>query len=551
MDKTLHRSGDGRVLPDSPTGVGGVAVAHVDQYVDPVQHRGVGLHLVETDELHVVGGAGQGLDHSGIGVVLLLVQGVVDHVAAPGPGPAPAVQHGHPLHTVGGGALDVVIQLPELAADALHVVDELGELAGQLQVAAVADAVDGFSQNGPAGGDPVLLGLPDGVAPFMEGIGEEVGQEPPLGVLHPGDVSDEPQGGAVTHAPHHRVQADGLELVHVGLGADEVVPQEHHGLLAQLVGDIHHLAGQCGHLPALEGHEVLEFLGGDPVLVVVIALVDDVLGAEFVAHFLLELLQDIGGDRGGVAVPVHILLPLQLVEDQGELVEEGGVPDDIHIGVIRDELAQPLHGELFGLGLADIEGDLVLKVLPVVSDGVVHVDRVPDQVGQKAHRIVVEGLGGVDDHAALLIPPGSGGDRFPRGAVHHLPPALDVVPGVHLHQLAADPPHQRDGQRAARGGVEARHDVALLDLVGVGLGPGVVLPGGVVGGVDLGVGSLQLLRVVGAVAVPDGIRPPALQQLQGLGHHVHIGGDGHPARLMYIGHSFSSHCFFRSAKRAL
>ena len=37
-------------------------------------------------------------------------------------------------------------------------------------------------------------------------------------------------------------------------------------------------------------------------------------------------LQDIGADRGGIAVPVHVLLPFQLVEDEGELVEEGGVP---------------------------------------------------------------------------------------------------------------------------------------------------------------------------------------------------------------------------------
>ena len=82
--------------------MGGVAVAHVDQYVDPVQHRGVSLYLISDipgvkytegrflpyffpDTFHQ-GGDGQGLNHSGVGVVLLLIQGVVDHVAAPGPG---------------------------------------------------------------------------------------------------------------------------------------------------------------------------------------------------------------------------------------------------------------------------------------------------------------------------------------------------------------------------------------------------------------------------------------------------------------------------------
>ena len=83
-------------------------------------------------------------------------------MAAPGPHSAPAVQHRHPLDAVGSGALDVVVQLPELVADALDIVDEVGELQRQLEVAAVADPVDGLAQNGPPGGDPVLFGLPNG-----------------------------------------------------------------------------------------------------------------------------------------------------------------------------------------------------------------------------------------------------------------------------------------------------------------------------------------------------------------------------------------------------
>ena len=373
----------------------------------------------------------------------------------------------------------------------------------------------------------------------MEGVGEEVGQEAALGVLHAGDIADQAQGGAVAHRTHHGVQPNGLELLQVGLGADEMVAQEHHGLLAQLVGDVHHLLGQGGHLPALEGHEILEFLAGCPVLVVVVALIDDKLGAEGVARLLLKLLQDIGGDGGGVAVPVYVLLPLQLVEDEGELVEEGGVPDHVHVGVVRDELPQPLHGEGPGLGLAHVEGDLVLEVLPAVGDGVIHMHRVPDQVGQEADGVLVEGNGGGDGDTArpLVVVPVRRGNGRPGGAVHHLPPAFDVVPGVHLHQLVADPLHQGDGQGPARGGVKARHDIALLHLVGVGLGPGVILPGGVVGGVDLGVHRFQFLGIVGAVAVPDGVRPPTLEQREGLGHHVHVGGDGDTAFVDCICHS--------------
>ena len=52
----------------------------------------------------------------------------------------------------------------------------------------------------------------------------------------------------------------------------------------------------------------------------------------------------------------------------------------------------------------------------------------------------------------------------------------------------------------------------------LGLSPSVVLAGGVVGGVDLGSGVLQLLREFGAVAVADGIRAPAFQQGEGFGY---------------------------------
>ena len=304
-----------------------------------------------------------------------------------------------------------------------------------------------------------------------------------------------------------------------------MVAEEHHGLLAQLVGDVDHLLGELRHLAALEGHEVLEFLARHAVLVVVVALVDDVLGAELVAHLALELLEYVRADAGGIAVPVDVLLALELVEHQGELVEEGGVADDVHVGVLGYKAAQALHGELVRLGLAHVEGYLVLEVGPAVGDGVVHVHRVPDEVGEEADGVVVEGRGLVDDDAAglLLIAPGGGVQRLAQSAVHDLPPALDVVAGVDLHQLAADTLHELDAQRPARRGLEAGGDVALLDLIRVRLGPGVVLAGGVIGGVDLGVNALELLGVVGAVAVADGVRAPAAEQLQRFRHDVHVG----------------------------
>ena len=82
----------------------------------------------------------------------------------------------------------------------------------------------------------------------------------------------------------------------------------------------------------------------------------------------------------------------------------------------------------------------MLKVLPAVGNGVVHMDRVPDQVGQETGRVIVEGLRRGNHHRAAfgVVVPLLRGQGRSRGAVHDLPPALDVVPGVDLQQLPAD-----------------------------------------------------------------------------------------------------------------
>ena len=459
-------------------------------------------------------------------------------MAAPAAGFAPAVQNRHSLDAVGGGATGILVQLAELVANALHVVDEFRELQRQFQIAAVADAVHRLAQDSPPRSDPVFLGFLHRVAALVEGIGEEVGQETALGVFHAGDVADEPQGAAVAHAAHHRVQPDGGELRHVGLGADPVVAQEHHGFLAQLVGDVHHLLGQLCHLAPLEGHEVLELLAGHTVLVVVVALVDDEFRAELVAHFLLELLQDVGADRGGIAVPVHILLPLELVEHQGELVEEGGVADDVHVGMVGDELAQAFHGELVSFGLTYIEGDLMFKVLPVVGHRVVHMYGIPNDVSQKTHGVLVVGFRRGNDHAAicLVVAPGIGGQRLTSGTIHDLPPALHIIPGVYLQQLITDTLHERYAQLAVLGGVKAGHNVALLYLVRIRLRPSVVLAGGIVGGIDFRTHFSEFFGEFGAVAVPNCVRAPAFQNLDGLRYNVEVGGNGYSTGFQIVIH---------------
>ena len=286
-----------------------------------------------------------------------------------------------------------------------------------------------------------------------------------------------------------------------------MVAEEHHGLLAQLVCDVHHLFGKLCDLAALERLKILVFFAWHAVLVVVIALIDDILGPEFVSGLFFKLPENIRRDRRGIAVPIDVFFPAELVKDERELVEERCEAQNIHIVVLPDEAPQALHGKRVRFRLAHIEGDLVLKVRPAVGGGVVHVHRVPDEVGKEADGVLVEGYC-LHGHAAVGVAPLLRRHGLTGGSIHDLPPAGDVVVGVHLHQLRADALHQRDGHGVAGGGVKAGHDVALLYLVRVCLCPCVILAGGIVGGVDLGVRILELLREVGAVAVADGISTP-------------------------------------------
>ena len=77
--------------------------------------------------------------------------------------------------------------------------------------------------------------------------------------------------------------------------------------------------------------------------------------------------------------------------------------------------------------------------------------------------------------------------------------------------------------------VKPGHDIALLHLLRVFARPGVVLARGVIGGVDLGVGLPQRLREIRPVSVAHRVRAPAAHQRNGLRHHIHIRGDGHPS----------------------
>ena len=65
MDKLADCCGNCGIFPLGATGVGGVTVTDVDDYINIVQNGCIIANIVEGDELHIEGGAGQSFDDTG------------------------------------------------------------------------------------------------------------------------------------------------------------------------------------------------------------------------------------------------------------------------------------------------------------------------------------------------------------------------------------------------------------------------------------------------------------------------------------------------------
>ena len=447
----------------------------------------VDQNVVEADEADVHPHARQCLQNPVVGVGLLVGQGVRHRVGHPRTHGAPGIQHCHIELALGRPPLGPVVQIAELVCDAGHGLNELGELGRQGWVAAVAHARYGAAQDGPTGLAPIVQPLDAGIVALMEGIREEVWQKTTFGVADPGNIGDHAQGGAVAHGPDHSIQTQLLEARLVGLGADPLVSQEHHGFLACLVGHVDH---GLDILP----HKIREEI--DPIALcparnaeggVVAALVDEVLRTQTVTVPGLEIIQGLGGDCAGISEPVHQLLPVELVEDQRELVEEGGEPDHVGRRVLIQPLPIGIHDELSGGRMVDVQGNLVFLVAPVVGQVVVHLDRIPDDVSQEGCRVLMHGGGPGHANQVLiriqaplrLIQDPSG------GAVDDLPVPVGVGIPVGPELLVEIAVHQGNLHLVFVGQYALRHQVDLWGLVHVLADPLVVGASREVGAVHL------------------------------------------------------------------
>ena len=112
-------------------------------------------------------------------------------------------------------------------------------------------------------------------------------------------------------------------------------------------------------------------------------------------------------------------------------MEERGEPENINIRMLFNELTQTLHRIFMRLGLSHIKGDLMLHILPVIYNSVIHMYRIPHDISEEAHCIIMEG-NALNFHltGSLVIRPAVRGNHFPGAPVNDFPPAPDIIPAV-------------------------------------------------------------------------------------------------------------------------
>ena len=195
------------------------------------------------------------------------------------------------------------------------------------------------------------------------------------------------------------------------------------------------------HLAALERHKILEFLAGHAVLVVVIALVDDVFGAE-AGNLLFELFQEYRGSPRPNSHTNHIFFPLQLVKHQGELVEEGGVADHVHIRVLLAiNRRSRCMVNLWVLGWRTSKVIWCSKSFQPLTTALYICTGSQIRYAKEAYRVIVVGLGRWTTttlarfHSATPAAPAA---RLQSGPSP--PTSAPGRPVVHLHQFVGSPP---------------------------------------------------------------------------------------------------------------
>ena len=519
-----------RVGPHIAAGECGVDRAAVDDYVD-IAIDAMREYVVEADEPHVHAHAGQGFQNAVVGVGLLVGQGVCHGERHPGAHLAPGIQNRHVELTFGGHPTGAVVDVAEFVGDMGHRVHELRELGGQGEVAAVAHAADRRAQDRAAGLAPVVEAFDARIVALVERVGEEVRQEAAFGVLDARNIGDHAGGGAVADGTDHGVQAEFVESVLVRFGADPLVAEEHHRLFAGGVGHVGELLDVFAHEAGEEVDPVaLGFSGHAPCGVVGTA-VHEVLRAQAVAILGFEIIQRTRAYGAGATKPVDDLFAALFIEQERELVEERGESHHIGLRAVLKPLLERVEHELAGGRMVDVERDLVFLVAPVVGQMVVHLDRVPDDVGQETHRVLMPCGNAAHMHGVLVRVkrPVRRINDLAGGAVYNLPILVRVGITIRLQLLSEEAFHQRNINRIRFGENAIGQQIHLWRLIHMQRNPLVMRASREIRIVNLLAQGKHSLIQMRAIGVTNGVCSPQFGKLLGLLRKILLARQGEAA----------------------
>ena len=250
-------------------------------------------------------------------------------------------------------------------------------------------------------------------------------------IFHTGNIGNQTKGCTAADTSDHSIQSDGRKVFTIRLGTDPVITEKHHCFLTRFMYQIHQLFSLTAYKALCKINILLIFLCRNTERGIIIAVLYKNLRAQAIALFLFKCQYCFRGYTGTIAAPVYEFFLRIVIENQRKMIEERCKAHNITalILFLLQPVFQIFHNIAAAERLAYIKRYFMRLVTPVIGDMIVHLCRIPENIGKKADRIFMERLCMMHDNRMLLLIqlPVICGNHSPTGTVNNLPPLLGIM----------------------------------------------------------------------------------------------------------------------------
>ena len=353
------------------------------------------------------------------------------HIGMPAAQRSPVIEYGYLQSAVWCLFMDDIINLTEFLTYLFDVFHKFRELVGKAWITAITDTVDWLAHDGTSGTQPVVHRFDDRIISFMEGIREEIRKESSFMIFHTGYIGNQTKGCTAADTADHGIQTDGRKICAIRLGTDPVITEKHHCFLAGFMHQIHQLFCSFAYEALCKIDIITVFLCRNTERGVIITVLDKYLRTQAIAQLLFECQYRFCRYAGTIAAPVNEFFLRMLIENQREVIEEGCESYDITALVffLLQPVFQIFHNIVPAVGLAYIKRYFMRLVTPVIGDVIIHLRRIPEDIGQKADGIFMERLCMMHNNRMMLLIqlPVICCNHSSAGTVDNLPPLLGIM----------------------------------------------------------------------------------------------------------------------------